>query len=95
MTSLAFLLAAIVSQSPVQSLTPGQTKPDPGQPKDDKVVVVVVIPRPVLLPSDVKFVVAADGVFISLNGVRIPMAGGGASGCFGDVVPKPDPQKKP
>lgn len=99
MTALSLLLTAIVTQSPAQSLTQEQTKPDPGQPKDDKII-VVVIPRPIFLPSDVRFVIAADGVFLNLNGVRIPMPGGGASGCFGDAVktpdaPKPDQQKKP
>jgi len=99
MTSLSLLLAAIMAQSPGQSLTQEQTKPDPGHPKDDKVI-VLVIPRPVFVPSDVRFVIADDGVFLNLNGLRIQMPGGGASGCFGDGVktpnaPKPDQQKKP
>ena len=79
----------MLTQSPAQSLTEGQTKPDPGKTRDDKVV-IIVIPRPAIVPADVRFVIGSDGAFIDLNGIRIPMPGGGASGCFGEAAKKPD-----
>ena len=92
MTSLSLFVSAVLAQSPVQSLTPDQAKPDPGTTKDDKAVVIVV-PRPVFVPDGVRYVVTTSGVFLDLHGVRIPMPGGGASGCFGVVVKTVDLQK--
>lgn len=88
----SLLLSAFILQSPGQSLTQDKSKPDQDTTKPDKTV-IIVIPRPVIVPGNARFVVVGDGVFLDLAGVYLAIPGGGASGCFGDLPKKPYPPR--
>jgi hypothetical protein len=95
--SLLLILSSVaLAQSPV-SLTVSQEnrlKETPNIPlKDEQVVVAQPQKRELSIPAGFVWKNGALYLELTIDGISIPVPGGGASGCFGTVQPAPSRAK--